>query len=65
VVAEEKGYFRDVGLDYEFRGVWEGQDLDKAHALANRSPSASCRRSTRRGGPGERILFEPYTKEIF
>jgi len=35
-IAEEKGYFEAVGLEYEFRGVWEGQDLEKAHALANK-----------------------------
>jgi ABC-type nitrate/sulfonate/bicarbonate transport system substrate-binding protein len=30
-VAEEKGYFRDEGLDYEFRGVW------KTHKTPDRS----------------------------
>jgi hypothetical protein len=30
-VAEEKGYFKAEGLDYEFHGIWEGKDLDKAH----------------------------------
>ncbi|MFL5372373.1 MAG: ABC transporter substrate-binding protein [Myxococcales bacterium] len=35
-IAEEKGYFKAMGLEYEFRGIWEGQDLEKAHALANK-----------------------------
>jgi hypothetical protein len=30
-VAEEKGYFKDEGLDYEFKGIW------KTHKTANRS----------------------------
>jgi ABC-type nitrate/sulfonate/bicarbonate transport system substrate-binding protein len=35
-IAEEKGYFKAEGLDYEFRGIWEGQELDKAHATPNK-----------------------------
>jgi ABC-type nitrate/sulfonate/bicarbonate transport system substrate-binding protein len=35
-VAEEKGYFKAEGLDYEFHGIWEGQELDKAHATPNK-----------------------------
>jgi ABC-type nitrate/sulfonate/bicarbonate transport system substrate-binding protein len=35
-VAEEKGYFNDQGLDYEFHGIWEGQDLAKAHATPHK-----------------------------
>ena len=35
-VAEEKGYFQAVGLEYEFRGIWEGKDLDKAHATPDK-----------------------------
>jgi ABC-type nitrate/sulfonate/bicarbonate transport system substrate-binding protein len=35
-VAEEKGYFKAQGLDYEFHGIWEGQDLAKAHETPNK-----------------------------
>jgi len=35
-VAEEKGYFKAENLDYEFRGVWEGPDLARAHATPDR-----------------------------
>ena len=35
-VAEEKGYFKAEGLDYEFRANWEG-DLGKAHATPDKS----------------------------
>jgi ABC-type nitrate/sulfonate/bicarbonate transport system substrate-binding protein len=35
-VAEDKGYFKAQGLDYEFHGIWEGQDLAKAHATPNK-----------------------------
>ncbi len=35
-VAEEKGYFRDEGLDYEFRDAFKGKDLAAAHATANK-----------------------------
>jgi ABC-type nitrate/sulfonate/bicarbonate transport system substrate-binding protein len=35
-VAEEKGYFRAEGLDYEFRAIWKGPDIGKAHATANK-----------------------------
>ena len=31
-VAEEKGYFKAEGLDYEFREAFKGKDLAKAHA---------------------------------
>jgi len=30
-VAEEKGYFKAEGLDYEFRPAFKGQDLSAAH----------------------------------
>jgi ABC-type nitrate/sulfonate/bicarbonate transport system substrate-binding protein len=30
-VAEEKGYFKGEGLDYEFRQAFKGQDLSAAH----------------------------------
>src|SRR5207253_6908763 len=35
-VAEEKGYFKAEGLDYEFREAFKGQDLARAHATANK-----------------------------
>lgn len=35
-VADEKGYFRDEGLDYEFRHNWAGDDLGKTHATPDR-----------------------------
>jgi len=35
-VAEEKGYFKAEGLDYEFREAFKGKDLAKAHATANK-----------------------------
>ena len=35
-VAEEKGYFKAEGLDYEFRSDWEGDDIGKAHATPNK-----------------------------
>src|SRR5574339_46777 len=35
-VAEEKGYFKAEGLDYEFREAFKGQDLAQAHATANK-----------------------------
>ena len=35
-VAEEKGYFRAEGLDYEFRSNWAGDDLGKSHATPNK-----------------------------
>jgi hypothetical protein len=35
-VAEEKGYFKAQGLEYEFRASWEGTDLAKAHATPDR-----------------------------
>jgi ABC-type nitrate/sulfonate/bicarbonate transport system substrate-binding protein len=35
-VAEEKGYFKEAGLEHEFHGVWEGQDLDRAHATPDK-----------------------------
>ncbi len=35
-VAEEKGYFRSQGLEYEFHGTWEGADLAKAHATPDK-----------------------------
>jgi ABC-type nitrate/sulfonate/bicarbonate transport system substrate-binding protein len=34
-LAEEKGYFRDAGLDYEFQGVLTGND-GKYHDLGNK-----------------------------
>ena len=35
-VAEEKGYFKAEGLDYEFRSNWDGEDLGKTHATPNK-----------------------------
>src|SRR6476646_2046462 len=35
-VAEEKGYFKAEGLDYEFRDAFKGKDLAAAHATANK-----------------------------
>ena len=35
-VAEEKGYFKAQGLEYEFHGIWEGPDLAKAHATPDK-----------------------------
>ena len=35
-VAEDKGYFKAEGLDYEFREAFKGQDLAKAHATPNK-----------------------------
>src|SRR4051812_36981475 len=35
-VAEEKGYFKSEGLDYEFRAAFKGQDLARAHAAATK-----------------------------
>jgi len=35
-VAEDKGYFKAEGLDYEFRAAFKGQDLAKAHATPNK-----------------------------
>src|ERR687884_103187 len=35
-VAEEKGYFKAEGLDYEFREAFKGQDLARAHATPNK-----------------------------
>ena len=35
-VAEEKGYFKSEGLDYEFREAFKGQDLAKAHATPDK-----------------------------
>jgi ABC-type nitrate/sulfonate/bicarbonate transport system substrate-binding protein len=35
-VAEEKGYFKAEGLDYEFRPAFKGQDLAKAHATPDK-----------------------------
>src|SRR5512135_240055 len=35
-VAEEKGYFRDEGLDYEFRGIWRTHKTpDRSGAFQN------------------------------
>ena len=35
-VAEEKGYFRDEGLDYEFKGIWRTHKTpDKSGAFQN------------------------------
>src|SRR5215471_2422789 len=36
-VAEEKGYFRDEGLDYEFRDNWGTGDAAKKHTTPNKS----------------------------
>src|SRR5436853_2308501 len=35
-VAEEKGYFKAEGLDYEFREAFKGRDLAAAHATPNK-----------------------------
>jgi len=35
-VAEEKGYFKAEGLDYEFREAFKGQDLSRAHATPDK-----------------------------
>ena len=35
-VAEEKGYFRDEGLDYEFRDNWGTGDAAKKHATPDK-----------------------------
>ena len=35
-VAEEKGYFAEVGLDYEFRDSWGKGDVGKTHQVANK-----------------------------
>src|SRR2546423_6017077 len=35
-VAEDKGYFKAEGLEYEFRAAFKGQDLAKAHATPNK-----------------------------
>jgi len=35
-VAEEKGYFKAEGLDYEFREAFKGKDLARAHATPNK-----------------------------
>src|SRR5437660_3142302 len=35
-VAEEKGYFKAEGLDYEFRNNWGDDDPGKTHATANK-----------------------------
>jgi hypothetical protein len=35
-VAEEKGYFRDEGLDYEFRNSWGEDDPGKTHATPHK-----------------------------
>ena len=35
-VAEEKGYFRAEGLDYEFRDSWGKDDPGKTHAVPNK-----------------------------
>ena len=35
-VAEEKGYFRAEGLDYEFRDSWGQDDPGRTHATPNR-----------------------------
>jgi hypothetical protein len=36
-VAEEKGYFRDEGLDYEFRDNWGAGDAAKKHTTPEKS----------------------------
>jgi hypothetical protein len=35
-VAEERGYFREEGLDYEFRNSWGEDDPSKTHATPNK-----------------------------
>ena len=35
-LAEDKGYFRDEQLDYEFRGMWGNDDPGKTHATPNK-----------------------------
>jgi len=35
-VAEEKGYFRAEGLDYEFSDSWGKDDPGRTHAVPNK-----------------------------
>ena len=35
-VAEEKGYFKAEGLDYQFQPNWDGDDLGKTHATPDK-----------------------------
>jgi hypothetical protein len=95
-VAEEKGYFRSAGLDYEFKelirssggahhvttgnsGAFQSiekgrhaqRDIDLrpelyTHYYPEEFPERfHAAMDTRRWGPGERIVFEPYSKEVF
>ena len=108
-VAEEKGYFRAEGLDYEFRelirstggqhhnkgaqgafqSIEQGREADVScachfralksaqrdidlrperytHYYRNEFPDRfHAQMDTRRWGPGERLVFERYTKEAY
>ena len=35
-VAEEKGYFKSEGLDYEFRDSWGKDDPGRTHAVPDK-----------------------------
>ena len=80
-VAEEKGYFKAEGLDYEFRDSWGKDDPGKTHVVPDkfgayqtfekgREEGVSCAchwtvNAAAAQGPGERIVFESYTRESF
>lgn len=65
-VAEEKGYFAAQGLDYEFREQMKS-GAARNHHLGDKEFPVRFHdvMDTRRWGPGERLVFEPYSKEVF
>jgi hypothetical protein len=54
-VARDKGYFDREGLDYEFRDQLAATPTGRIHDLGNNVGAY----------PGERLVFEPYTKEVY
>ena len=46
-VAEEKGYFRAEGLDYEFRELIRSTERPAPQQGATRAPSRASRRAAR------------------
>jgi hypothetical protein len=71
-----KGYFETEGLQYAFRNQLAATPTGRIHDLGDkigayqtfergRDSDISCACHWRRWGPGERIVFEPYTREAF
>lgn len=64
-VADEAGFFRDEGLDYEFEADGFAAGTASGEMVTPAGEHLRDLADVRRFGPGERIVPQPYTGDMY